>query len=115
MKIRLGVIGWPLTKTFSPKIHKSLSQISNIDIDYKKLPIETFTLDTFESLNNDFDGYNITIPHKENIYNLSKDLNNASFTLCLLTDNVIHPVFSVPVAHPSANHIPKNVKKSSIL
>ena len=81
MKIRLGVIGWPLTKTFSPKIHKCLSQISNIDIDYKKLPIENFTLDTFESLNNDFDGYNITIPHKENIYNLSKDLNNVETSL----------------------------------
>ena len=86
MKIRLGVIGWPLTKTFSPKIHKSLSQISNIDIDYKKLPIENFTLDTFESLNNDFDGYNVTIPHKENIYNLSKDLKNVSRSL--VVDNI---------------------------
>ena len=86
MKIRLGVIGWPLTKTFSPKIHKCLSQISNIDIDYKKLPIENFTLDTFESLNNDFDGYNITIPHKENIYNLSKDLNNVSRSF--VVDNI---------------------------
>ena len=45
MTIRLGIIGWPLTKTFSPNIHQSLSEISNIDIAYKKLPIENFTLD----------------------------------------------------------------------
>ena len=78
MEIRLGIIGWPLKKTFSPKIHQSLSEISNIDISYKKLPIEKFTLEIFESLNNEFDGYNVTIPHKEKIYNLSKDLENVS-------------------------------------
>jgi len=78
MTIRLGIIGWPLTKTFSPNIHQSLSEITNIDIAYKKLPIENFTLDIYESLNSEFDGYNVTIPHKENIYNLSKDLKNVS-------------------------------------
>ena len=86
MTIRLGIIGWPLIKTFSPKIHQRLSEISNIDIVYKKFPIENFTLDIFESLNNDFDGYNITIPHKENIYNLSKDLKNVSRSLAV--DNI---------------------------
>ncbi len=86
MTIRLGIIGWPLIKTFSPKIHQSLSIISNIDIAYKKLPIENFTLDIFESLNNDFDGYNVTIPHKEKIYNLSKDLKNVSPSL--VVDNI---------------------------
>ena len=86
MTIRLGIIGWPLIKTFSPKIHQSLSEISNIDIVYKKLPIENLTLDIFESLNNDFDGYNVTIPHKENIYNLSKDLKNVSRSLAV--DNI---------------------------
>ena len=78
MTIKLGIVGWPLIKTFSPKIHQILSEISNIDIVYKKLPIENFTLDNFESLNNEFDGYNVTIPHKENIYNLSKDLKYVS-------------------------------------
>ena len=78
MTIKLGIIGWPLIKTLSPKIHQILSEISNIDIAYKKLPIEKFTLDNFESVNNEFDGYNVTIPHKENIYNLSKDLTYVS-------------------------------------
>ena len=86
MTIRLGIIGWPLIKTFSPNIHQTLSEISNVDITYKKLPIENFTLDIFESLNNNFDGYNITIPHKENIYNLSKDLKNVSRSLAV--DNI---------------------------
>ena len=86
MTIRLGIIGWPLIKTFSPKIHQRLSEISNIDIVYKKFPIENFTLDIFEGLNNDFDGYNVTIPHKENIYNISKDLKNVSRSLSV--DNI---------------------------
>ena len=86
MTIRLGIIGWPLIKTFSPNIHQTLSEISNVDVTYKKLPIENFTLDIFESLNNNFDGYNITIPHKENIYNLSKDLKNVSRSLAV--DNI---------------------------
>jgi shikimate dehydrogenase len=86
MTIRLGIIGWPLIKTFSSNIHQTLSEISNIDVTYKKLPIENFTLDIFESLNNNFDGYNITIPHKENIYNLSKELKNVSRSLAV--DNI---------------------------
>ncbi len=40
MTIRLGIIGWPLIKTFSPNIHQTLSEISNVDVTYKKLPIE---------------------------------------------------------------------------
>ncbi len=92
MTIRLGVIGWPLTKTFSPKIHKCLSEISNTDITYKKLPIENFTLDIFESLNNDFDGYNVTIPHKENIYNLSKDLKNVERSLVVENIKAVNTV-----------------------
>ena len=55
MTIRLGIIGWPLIKTFSPNIHQTLSEISNVDVTYKKLPIENFTLYVFESLNNNFD------------------------------------------------------------
>ena len=86
MAIRLGIIGWPLKKTFSPYIHQILSEISNIDVTYEKLPVENFTLDIFESLNNNFDGYNITIPHKENIYNLSKDLKNVSRSFAV--DNI---------------------------
>ncbi len=92
MTIRLGVIGWPLTKTFSPKIHKCLSEMSNTDITYKKLPIENFTLDIFESLNNDFDGYNVTIPHKENIYNLSKDLKNVERSLVVENIKAVNTV-----------------------
>ena len=30
MTIRLGIIGWPLIKTFSPNIHQTLSEISSV-------------------------------------------------------------------------------------
>ena len=87
MTIRLGIIGWPLTKTFSPNIHQSLSEISNIDIAYKKLPIENFTLDIYESLNNEFDGYNVTIPHKNSISSyldhITNDAHNITAVNCV--------------------------------
>jgi len=56
MTIRLGIIGWPLTKTFSPNIHQSLSEISNIDIVYKKLQRYPFFIQnwTFFDINSIF-------------------------------------------------------------
>ena len=40
MTIRLGIIGWPLIKTFSPNIHQTLSEISNVDITYKNYQLK---------------------------------------------------------------------------
>ena len=32
MTIRLGIVGWPLQKTFSPLIHKRLSEITKFEV-----------------------------------------------------------------------------------
>ena len=40
MSINIGIIGWPLTKTLSPSIHKILAEFSSVDLVYDKLPVE---------------------------------------------------------------------------
>ena len=78
MTIRLGIVGWPLQKTFSPLIHKSLSEITNLNLTYEKVPIENLSLKKLQKINNEFDGYNVTIPHKENIYKIFKNVDNVT-------------------------------------
>ena len=65
---KYAVIGHPIGHTMSPFIHNRLFALSGIDAEYTKLDI------TPENLNNEYnavlsklDGYNITIPHKQNI------------------------------------------------
>ncbi len=78
MTIRLGIVGWPLQKTFSPLIHKRLSEITNLNLTYEKVPIENLSLEKLQKINNEFDGYNVTIPHKENIYKIFKNVDNVT-------------------------------------
>jgi len=92
MTIRLGILGWPLEKTFSPLIHKSLSEITNLDLIYEKVPIENLTLEKLQKLNNQFDGYNVTIPHKENIYKIFKSIENVTTSSITTQVKVVNTV-----------------------
>ena len=38
--VSLGIIGWPLKMTLSPKLHKYLFKITNLEGVYDQLPIE---------------------------------------------------------------------------
>lgn len=40
MNLKLGIVGWPLTKTYSPLIHKLLGEFLGINVEYQKVPIE---------------------------------------------------------------------------
>ena len=40
MNLKLGIVGWPLTKTYSPLIHKLLGEFLGINVEYQKIPIE---------------------------------------------------------------------------
>ena len=35
MNLKLGIVGWPLTKTYSPLIHKLLGEFLGINIVYQ--------------------------------------------------------------------------------
>ena len=80
MSINIGIIGWPLTKTLSPTIHKILAEFSSVDLVYDKLPVENLDSEKLEDLHKKYDGYNVTIPHKKTIYDLIKNKDNSNIT-----------------------------------
>ena len=67
---KFAVIGHPIGHTMSPFIHKRLFELSGIDAEYIKLDIAPEALEAeYKNTLSKLDGYNITIPHKQNIIN----------------------------------------------
>ncbi len=67
MKIeKFAVIGHPIGHTMSPFIHKRLFELSGYEPEYSVLDIED--VKNSESQLRGLDGFNITIPHKRNIF-----------------------------------------------
>jgi len=65
---RLGVIGDPISHSLSPKIHLQLAEIAKIKIDYQKFQVNENNIAQFvEDAKNNLDGFNVTMPDKQNI------------------------------------------------
>lgn len=65
---KFAVIGHPIGHTMSPFIHTRLFALSGIDAEYTKLDIAPEKLaEEYKTTLSKLDGYNITIPHKQNI------------------------------------------------
>lgn len=65
---KFAVIGHPIGHTMSPFIHNRLFKLSGIEAEYTKLDIAPENLaDEYNKVLSMLDGYNITIPHKQNI------------------------------------------------
>jgi shikimate dehydrogenase len=63
-----AVIGHPIGHTMSPFIHKRLFELAQIDADYTKIDVDPENLgEDFKNILSKLDGFNVTIPHKENI------------------------------------------------
>lgn len=77
MKKQYAVIGHPIGHTMSPFIHQRLFELEGIDAEYGVMDItpEELTMVYKEKLCN-LDGYNITIPHKQNIIPLLNCLDS---------------------------------------
>ena len=68
---KLGIIGWPLGYSLSPKMHTAALQAVGLADQYKYLeePVESEKLEDW--LGNkalEFHGFNVTMPHKEAVY-----------------------------------------------
>ena len=66
--ISLGIIGWPLDLTLSPKLHEYLLKITDLNGKYDRLPIQELDSIKLEKLLDDYMGLNVTVPHKQSIY-----------------------------------------------
>lgn len=65
---KFAVIGHPIGHTMSPFIHKRLFAISGVDAEYTIIDIAPEKLaEEYKNTLVKLDGYNITIPHKQNI------------------------------------------------
>lgn len=65
---KYAVIGHPIGHTMSPFIHTRLFELAGVDAVYTKLDIAPENLGyEYDHILSKLDGYNITIPHKQNI------------------------------------------------
>lgn len=79
MKLQFGLIGHPVTHSISPFIHKRLFELSKICANYNLFDISPDKLASCIPSLNKLQGYNVTIPHKQNIIPfLSKLLGKAN-------------------------------------
>ncbi|MBR4950109.1 MAG: shikimate dehydrogenase [Clostridia bacterium] len=68
-KIKLGLIGNPLGHSVSPQIHNLICKSLNMECQYEKTQLEESEIENYVSYikQNNFAGFNITIPYKQKI------------------------------------------------
>ena len=78
MTKQLGVIGYPLSHTLSPVFQQAALDYHAIPVTYSAWPTPPESLrETVERLRGeDYMGFNITIPHKEQLLDLVDDVND---------------------------------------
>lgn len=79
MRIRkYGLIGYPLSYSFSPAYFaEKFKNESIVDADYQAYPLARIE-DIDKLLSNDIDGFNVTIPYKEQILNYLDEVSEAA-------------------------------------
>ena len=65
---KFGLIGYPLSHSFSPAIHKKIYELNKIDASYSLIEISSKNFSNpLHTISEDFEGLNITIPYKTRI------------------------------------------------
>ncbi len=77
--IRLGLIGYPLGHSLSPRLHQAALAYFGLEGEYRLYPVEPEDRDGLATLvgrvrQGELDGLNVTIPHKQNVIPLVDDL-----------------------------------------
>jgi shikimate dehydrogenase len=70
--IKLGLIGYPVGHSLSPKIQNAALQASGLEGDYSLFPVAPDDMQTLKNLagsvrSGEMTGFNVTIPHKQNV------------------------------------------------
>ena len=73
----VGVLGWPIGHSLSPHLHNQWITINKIDATYVALPVDPIYLATVVRAlpRMGFIGVNVTVPHKENIFQLVDEID----------------------------------------
>ncbi len=80
---KLGLIGYPLGHSLSPKIHTAALKACGLDGDYSLFPIHSDDKQGLKDLlarirSCEITGLNVTIPHKQNVIELMDDLTSTA-------------------------------------
>ena len=91
-KLKLGIIGYPLSHTLSPKIHEYWLKLHGISGTYEILEVDEPGLDKLFSDNiSDYRGLNVTIPHKVNVFKYMHEVSESAKIIgainCITLDN----------------------------
>jgi shikimate dehydrogenase len=70
--IKLGLIGYPVSHSLSPKIQNAALKASGLEGEYSLYPVEPDDMQTLKALLErvrlgEMTGFNVTIPHKQNV------------------------------------------------
>ena len=73
MKKKFAVLGDPIDHSWSPLIHNSFANQFNLNIEYEKIKVVSKSLDSVLSdlITKDYCGFNITVPLKQEAFQLS--------------------------------------------
>lgn len=77
---QLGLIGYPVSHSQSPKLFANFFEIDQLENwEYKLFPIETINqLHSFIQSNPNLIGFNVTVPHKQNIIPFLNSISSAA-------------------------------------
>ncbi|MBT3336699.1 MAG: shikimate dehydrogenase [Anaerolineae bacterium] len=82
----LGLIGYPISASVSPKIHGAALKETGLDGEYRLYPIAPDDIQGLKDLLNkvrtgEMQGLNVTIPHKQNVIPLLDELSDTAKTI----------------------------------
>ncbi|RLD03742.1 MAG: shikimate dehydrogenase [Chloroflexi bacterium] len=83
---KLGLIGYPLSHSKSPELHKGFLSKCGLKGEYTLYPIPPDDKDALKALidrvrDGEIDGLNVTIPHKQNVISLLDELSDTAQTI----------------------------------
>lgn len=90
---KAGVIGDPISHSLSPIIHNYLLKKYNIDGEYLPYQVKSKNLETEcrkFALNN-YKGFNVTLPHKENMFQICDYLSKTASEVKAVNTVIITP------------------------
>jgi shikimate dehydrogenase len=129
--IQLGLIGYPLSHSLSPKIQNAALKACGLEGDYSLFPIAPDDKDGLKNLlenvrSGEITGLNVTIPHKQNVIELMDELTPTAKAIGavnviymrngkLIGDNTDAPGFLSDLKRFLSEHLSKTVRGKSAL